>query len=273
MLLAGSLLILALAPPTEETAAAEPDPSAEAQTEPAAPEVVHLETRVAASPAGNFSNLKGRFRIHLDGNVFTFQHQREWFENDHVPSDDIEDVSNSFGGAIGQYNVGLGVGYGITDGLVVGAKLGLGFNHNRRLDKNPDNIGPDQIDSNLTFLFRPYVEYAFIPGGRFRPFIFAHGGVAGGRSVQTDSDDTGAVINHTISPTLGGGGGLHIFIIPQVSIDVFGEVDHYFTLAKTAVEIDGVIDPDLGDPDYDRAIQTTEFGVLLGISLWFGGGS
>jgi hypothetical protein len=171
---------------------------------------------------------------------------------------------------LGRYNFGLGLGYGITDGLVVGMKLGLGFNSLTSIDKDPLFMGPNSINNSLSFLVRPYVEYAFIPGGRFRPFVFVHGGVAGTRFVQTDSDDTTTLTGQSISPTLGGGGGLHIFVIPQLSIDVFGEVDHYFTMSRSKIEVDGVPDPDL-DYDYNRDSMETEFSVLAGLSLWFGG--
>lgn len=266
-------LILALSPPTGDTVdASEPvDDAADAAVDADTTEVVHLESRVAASPGtGAASNIKGRFRIHLDGNLFAFQHERDWFESD-VPNDQIEDVRNRVGFGVGQYNFGLGLGYGITDGLIVGMKLGIGFNSTTQIDKDPLFNGPDAINNSLNFLVRPYVEYAFIPGGRFRPFVFVHGGVAGSRSVTTDSDNSAALIAHTIAPTLGGGGGLHIFVIPQLSIDVFGEVDHSFVLSKSRLEIDGVLDPNDNDIDYNRNNQVTEFSVLAGLSLWFGG--
>ncbi|MFV8753941.1 hypothetical protein ACNOYE_25630 [Nannocystaceae bacterium ST9] len=273
-------LLLALSPPDDATsrpvddapASDAADTDADASADADTIEVVHLEQRVAASPTtGAASNMKGRFRIHLDGNVFGFSHRREWFESDHMPTDDVEDVTNTVGFGVGRYNFGVGLGYGITDGLIVGAKLGLGFSHSRYDPNNPPPIDPDAVSNDLTFLFRPYVEYAFIPGGRFRPFLFVHGGVAGGHSVLTDTERTGATLTTSVSPTLGGGGGVHIFVIPQVSIDVFAEVDHYFQLSKTKIEVDGEIDPDLGDPDYGRSAQLTEFNVLLGLSLWSGG--
>ena len=280
-------VILVLSPPSVDPNAIEPEranPEAveldaieleSLDSDPAnsdeAVEVVHLEQRVAAgSGTGGASNMQGRFRIHLDGNLFSFRHQREWFEPDHMPADDIEDVINSVGFGIGQHNFGLGLGYGITDGLVVGVKLGLGFNHSRAQDRGPGLVGPDSINNTTNFVVLPYVEYAFIPGGRFRPFIYVHGGVGGSHFVQTDSDKTGAVIGNSVSPVIGGGGGLHIFIIPQVSVDLFGEVDQYFTLTKSKVEVNGVIDTTVAN-DYARDSLLTEFSVLAGLSLWFGG--
>jgi hypothetical protein len=275
MLVLPCSLVLALSPPVEAEVPVDAVDDATAAVEPV--EVVHLESRVAASPAnGAASNIKGRFRIHLDGNLFAFQHRRDWFEPDHMPDNDIEDVDNTIGLGIGQYNLGLGLGYGITDGLIVGLKLGVGFRHTRYKDFDPDPDplldGPDTIINQTTFLVRPYVEYAFIPGGRFRPFVFVHGGVAGGRGVVTDSDDTASTLTHTVAPTLGGGGGLHIFVIPQLSVDVIGEVDHYFQLGKTDFFVDGEPLPMAPDPEYTRSAQLTELSVLIGLSLWLGGG-
>jgi hypothetical protein len=281
MLMLPCSLVLALSPPDEAPADAVQDADVVVEAESAGPpepepiDVVHVEQRVAASPGtGAASNIKGKFRIHLDGNVFAFQHRREWFEPD-VDPDEIEDTSNTVGFGIGQYNFGLGLGYGITDGLIVGMKVGVGFSHTRDHDNVPvpDPVEPpDAVYNNVNFLVRPYVEYAFIPGGRFRPFIFVHGGVAGSRFVITDADGNGHNIVHTVGPTLGGGGGLHMFIIPQLSIDVFGEIDHSFVLGRQRILIDGEPPPMTPDPEYVRSHMLTEFSVLVGLSLWFGPG-
>lgn len=280
MLMLPCSLVLALSPPVDAEAEAPADAVEDASVESEQPvepepvEVVHLERRVAASPGtGAASNIKGRFRIHLDGNVFAFQHRRDWFEPDHMPENDIEDVTNTVGFGVGQYNFGLGVGYGITDGLIVGIKVGLGFSHTRYkdFDPEPDPVYvPDSINNQTNFLVRPYVEYAFIPGGRFRPFIFVHGGIAGTRFVSTDTDDTAANITHVIGPTLGGGGGVHIFVIPQLSIDILGEVDHSFLLGRSETLVDGEPLPMAPNPEYLRSAQLTELSVLVGLSLWFG---
>jgi hypothetical protein len=221
----------------------------------------------ALGPASSYS-LLGRFRVHVDGTVFGFSHYKEWFEDDVDPME-VEDVQNRVGLGVGQQNFGVGLGYGITDGLVVGAKLGLGFNHVQLVNDDPIDA-PDQIGRSLTWMFRPYVEYAFIPGGRFRPFVFVHGGVGGTRTLGTDTGDmAGKVINHTLLGTIGGGGGLHAFIVPQVSVDVFLEVDHYFAQDRTRILDENGDPPPMSlEPEYLRAYQQTDVGALVGLSLW-----
>lgn len=218
-------------------------------------------------PASSYSML-GRFRVHVDGTVFGFSHYKEWFEDDVDPME-VEEVVNTVGLGVGLQNFGIGVGYGITDGLVVGAKLGIGFSHTQAVQDDPTDL-PDIVNRNVRWLFRPYVEYAFIPGGRFRPFVFVHGGVGGNRSLDTTTADlTGKVINHTLLGTLGGGGGLHAFIVPQVSVDVFLEVDHSFAQNRARIlDENGDPPPMSPDPEYLRAYQLTDVSAMLGLSLW-----
>lgn len=271
-----ALSSLAFEPPAEDPLAADPladdEPEASEDEEPAGDgggdgggdEGDELE---ALGPASGFS-LLGRFRVHVDGTVFGFSHTKEWFEDD-VDPDEIEDVVNSVGLGVGVQNFGVGLGYGITDGLVVGAKLGLGFTHTQNVQDEPID-GPDALNRSIRWLFRPYVEYAFIPGGRFRPFVFVHGGVGGNRSVDATTDAmTGKLINHTLLGTIGGGGGLHAFIVPQVSVDVFLEVDHYFAQNRARIlDENGDPPPMTPDPEYLRAYQQTDVSAMLGLSLW-----
>jgi hypothetical protein len=266
---------LAFEPPAEDPIAA--DPLAEDEPDASEDESSADESSAgdeggddeldALGPASSYS-LLGRFRVHVDGTVFGFSRYKDWFEDDVDPME-VEDVYHSVGLGVGQQNFGVGVGYGITDGLVVGAKLGLGFNNTHVVNDEPID-GPDPVARNLTWLFRPYVEYAFIPGGRFRPFVFVHGGVGGNRTLNTDNGDmAGKVINHTLLGTLGGGGGLHAFIVPQVSVDVFLEVDHYFAQSRTRIlDENGDPPPMSPEPEYLRAYQQTDVGALVGLSLW-----
>lgn len=269
---------LAFEPPAEDPIAADPLAEDEPETteeEPADDEGGGDEgggdeggdELEALGPASGYS-LLGRFRVHVDGTLFGFSHYKEWFEDDVDPME-VEEIQNRVGLGIGQQNFGVGLGYGITDGLVVGAKLGLGFNRVQVVNDDPIDA-PDQIGRSLTWMFRPYVEYAFIPGGRFRPFVFVHGGVGGTRTLGTDTGDmAGKIINHTLLGTLGGGGGLHAFIVPQVSVDVFLEVDHYFAQTRTKIlDENGDPPPMSPEPEYLRAYQQTDVSALVGLSLW-----
>lgn len=265
---------LAFEPPGGDTSTDDPiaaDPLAESPDEAPdddAPDDSSDDSELEAlEPTSDFS-LLGRFRVHVDGNVFGFSHYKEWFEDD-VDPDEVEDVINSVGLGVGRQNFGVGLGYGITDGLVVGAKLGLGFTHQQLVQDQPID-GPDQLNRNLQWLLRPYVEYAFIPGGRFRPFVFVHGGVGGGRDVNTETGDAaGKLISHTLLGTVGGGGGLHAFIVPQVSVDLFAEVDHYFAQTRTRIlDENGEPPPMSPEPEYLRAYQQTDLSLLVGLSLW-----
>lgn len=269
---------LAFEPPAEDPIAADPlaeDEPEQTEEEPADDEGggdegggdEGGEELEALGPASGYS-LLGRFRVHVDGTLFGFSHYEEWFEDDVDPME-VEEIQNRVGLGIGQQNFGVGLGYGITDGLVVGAKLGLGFNRVQVVNDDPIDA-PDQIGRSLTWMFRPYVEYAFIPGGRFRPFVFVHGGVGGTRTLNTDTGDmAGKIINHTLLGTLGGGGGLHAFIVPQVSVDVFLEVDHYFAQTRTKIfDENGDPPPMSPEPEYLRAYQQTDVGAMVGLSLW-----
>ncbi len=214
-----------------------------------------------AAPPPTF-DLRRQIRVHLGGNLLYFNHYEDWFEDG---ADENELAVDSFGFNLTPPGFRLGLGYGITDGLVVGAELALGFSNRRFDDGQP--IQPDTVWRELDYTLRPYVEYAFIPGGRFRPNLFVQGGVGGRRSVETDAAQSFMFVDHYLSSTIGGGGGVHMFIIPQLSIDLAADVNHYWTHQR--------IDEDYPLPDsdqYTRSHQQTVVGVQLGLSLWFGVG-
>ncbi len=153
--------------------------------------------------------------------------------------------------------IGFGLGYVFADDrAVLGAKLGLSI----------DGLA---IDSDARTVavggrFVPYFHWMFRPDRWLRPYAEARVGL-GGSTVSTDSDLVGRSTGHVIYPILGAGGGVHFFAREWFSIDVGLNVDYAAPFTRRTFE-----DDEMEDTDFDKAADVVNFGVLLGMSMWFG---
>lgn len=140
------------------------------------------------------------------------------------------------------------MGYGLTEGLVIGGLAQLGGSN---LDSNWEQTA-DTENSLFEFGLYPKIEYMFIPGGRVRPFV---GGGLG--LLVRNADDSGTESSVTAFG-LWGRGGLRYFVSPAVSLDP----------TLTLSWLTGSGDYDAGN--LDGNISVTRLGVALGagISIW-----
>ena len=150
---------------------------------------------------------------------------------------------------LGQPHVGIGFGYTVTDGLVIGTVAALGYT----------KVEVDGTDTN-TFLFRllATIEYAFLTG-RIRPFIGGALGLVGQTlelEVRGDNPES-----WWLTFALSASGGCHFFLTDSFAID---------TMVYGSFLIGG------GEErwgDYDENLDVIGFEVVfaLGLSGWFGG--
>lgn len=199
------------------------------------------------------SETQGRLGIRLD----TAQFGVEW---DRVRQADpvIERRHTDYGFGVGGDQFGFGGSLGLGRGLVVGLGLGLAYYGQRRRGDDLDAFGfgeSRRFEPHLAYRVRGRLEYAFAAGRRARPFVFVHGGLAGQQGswrVATGAIGSGDILR----PTLGGGLGVHLFVAPRFSFDLFAQIDHAFeTQPRASVDAPGF----------------TQLGAAagLGVSTWF----
>ncbi|HUT78768.1 MAG TPA: hypothetical protein VM285_13820, partial [Polyangia bacterium] len=137
----------------------------------------------------------------------------------------------------------VGFGVALIPNLVLGARLTMAF----------VNMDDDFAEDPDLFVMgvSPYLEYVFLDG-TWRPFVTGVVGTEGWFG-EIGNDD------YWLASFVGGaGGGLHVFIVPQFSIDATA----LFTFAVGGGEWD------TGRGDDDIGYHSIEVGVLLGLSGW-----
>lgn len=207
-------------------------------------------------------------RIHIDSEALG----GAWTSADGDPEGDGNDNGNSvsFGAGVARSSlldsgpavfsrplIGVGLGYVFADDrAILGAKLGLsvdGF----AIDSSARTVA---IGGRLV----PYFQWMFRPDRWLRPYAEARLGF-GGTAASQDVEVVGRTTGHVVYPTLGAGGGVHFFAREWFSLDVGFNVDYAAPFTRTTFE-----DDDLEDTDFDKAADVVNFGVLLGMSVWFG---
>jgi hypothetical protein len=187
---------------------------------------------------------KGTIRLHLESTLFSF------FKGELDPDGrgdiDLEGVAFGPGApgheySLGRYSVGLGVT--LIPDLVLGARVTMAMTH-----RDDDFAGETDL---FVMGVSPYLEYVFLDG-RWRPFVTGIVGTEGWFG-ELGNDD------YWLANFVGGaGGGLHVFLVSQFSIDATA----LFTFAVGG----GEQDTGRGDDDID--FHSVEIGVLLGLSGW-----
>lgn len=213
--------------------------------------------------------IEGRHRLHIDTDIFAWRRAISWSDQPDVLDGERErqDTFNLIGGApilaVGGVgppgNFGLGYGYGVTDKVVIGARLGLGWQH--RSTPEPDGAA----SSSLGYWFSPYFEYVFRPGTRVRPFLGARLGLTGSVGATRTGDMVGRV--GTIGPIFGAGVGVHAFVTERVSIDPGITFDYALLWSRAAV----TPMPTGAEPEpFERAAQVPNLAAMISLSVWLG---
>lgn len=205
-----------------------------------------------------------RFRLHADTEFFGFTHI-----DDETGMDPVD--TNIVGFGIGRPPLldtnffvrpvwGVGFGYAfLQQRAVVGARLAFAV----------DGIfDDDDVDDDSTTLvaglFVPYFRWIFLPGRTFRPYVEGRFGLGGSTSTFRAASDT-RMTTSTIYPTVGAGGGVHIFIIDAFSVDLGLNVDYLAPHSKTTNEVMGMID----EGDFEQDSNVVNLAALAGFSVWF----
>jgi hypothetical protein len=156
---------------------------------------------------------------------------------------------------VSQTNWGLGqqfvaeIGYGVNDGLVLGAVVELaGVSSTTEIEA----LNQETDTSQLVFILGPKLDYMFAPDSRVRPFLSAMAGLV------IDSLDTGVAERSLTGFQLQGRAGLRAFVTEAFSIDPA------LFLGWTKASGELTIDQTENDLDYSGV----SFGVTLGLSGW-----
>ncbi|MBC8072254.1 MAG: hypothetical protein IAG13_28290 [Deltaproteobacteria bacterium] len=206
-----------------------------------------------------------RLRVHVDTEVLG----GAWSRTEAADGSGNEDTI-SFGGGLARPSLldngtavfsrpvfGFGLGYVFADDhAVLGAKLAFTV--------DGYNIDSDANTVALGGRFVPYFQWMFMPEHWVRPYVEVRVGF-GGSSATQDLEDTGKTTGLVIYPMVGAGGGLHLFPREWFSVDLGLNVDYVAPYTRTTYR-----DDDQDDTDFDKAADVVNFGVLLGMSVWFG---
>ncbi len=246
----------------------------------AAPQSVHAAPSASGSisagagasgkATGGLAAVDKRVRVHISTDVFSLVH----FNPDGA-NNDFNTTRLGFG--IGRRTLldwpTGGVGGGVTSigvgGVILGGHGVIGGQFAFAVD------GLDVADDGGTAIegrFVPYFNYMFNPSGRITPFVGAHFGLGGGAYTDLIDDpfnpgNSIRVTTNVIYPVVGAQGGVHIFVVPAVSIDALVNFDYMAPFGRSAT--DGGMDPD-DDEDYDKIgdIINVAF-IRAGLSVWF----
>lgn len=243
-----------------------------------------VTTPASAAEADPENRVKGKLRFHVDTDFFGWTHSRNFTDEPGAAIDANNRVGFGFarplpgdnglgiglGGVVTSGSMfGLGLGYGITPYLILGARMGLSFDHLSSPGDRPNKTTYNYFST----LFTPYLEILPLPRGRVLPFILVRSGFQaaafGVRNSVSDPFLGAGGLNRTsvIAPTIGVGGGAHFLLTDHFSLDASLMFDYRWFFAKSRVS------PDNGPSvttDWDKAgLQSFTLGAVLGFSVWF----
>jgi hypothetical protein len=135
-------------------------------------------------------------------------------------------------------------------------------------DIDVDDIGEDRQSVDFGGEFIPYFQYIFLPDRRVRPYLEGRFGIIGGtriRDVDVLELEDVRESRTTVAPTVGGGAGLHIWLIDEFSIDVALNADYWAPFTQVG------FDEDVGDidSDFNRTGDAVNVSLMTGLSVWF----
>ena len=197
--------------------------------------LVVLGTMMFAAPASaqESQSIRG-LRLHLETSLFGV-------DSSTATPDGADEGSTtttiSFGPSA--QGLGFGVGFGITDNLVIGGNLVLNYTSTKREGSDAHGFADVKL--------MPYLEFLF-GSGSVRPFI------GGALMMELQSgEDYGAQLFG-----LAGLGGVHVFMTDSVSLDFSGRL--YFEAGSSSV--------DVGPATADASLTSVGLLVLAGVSGW-----
>jgi hypothetical protein len=227
----------------------------------------------AAAPAASRAK---RFRLHADTEVFGVTH--------------FDDRTRPAAGRVDSTLVGFGIGRPTLadSGACVGAGLGicvlgvrplwgLGFGFafaeqravvGARFAFTADGIFNDN-DTRFAVVggqFIPYFRWIFMPGRTIRPYVEGRFGLGGGNVSFRDDEGDERSRYGVIYPTLGAGGGMHIFILDAFSLDLGLNLDYLAPHTRSRTRLIGDL---TSEQDWEQSANVVNFGVLAGFSVWF----
>lgn len=240
----------------------------------------------AAAPADSENRVHRRFRFHVDTDAVGWTHGRE-FPVEGAEVSRVNTVGLGFARPLqgdkpvagadpffgtGTSMFGLGLGYGISPYLILGARVGLSFDH----IGTPTDSPVKNTSNYFSTIFTPYLEILPLPRGKILPFILVRSGFNAAALGDRNKGDNGLFQVDTldrrslIAPTLGVGAGAHFLITDFFSIDASLMFDYrwYFAKNLTADHVAGTS----VSTDWTKAWQSFTLGAVLGFSVWFGGG-
>lgn len=179
-------------------------------------------------------SIDGALRLHLETGFLGFQSETT-NEDGPPPSETTKTVT--FGP--GTTGLGFGLGYGISDNLVIGGNVTLQY-----ISIDPEGPGSG-TGSNITLI--PYIEVLF-GSGSVRPFV------GGALLLSSDSFED----RSTALFGLAGIGGAHIFITDSYSLDLGGRL--FFVAGSSS--------HDTGGGSVDTSISRVGLIALIGVSGW-----
>jgi opacity protein-like surface antigen len=199
--------------------------------------LIALGAIVLSASSASAQLIDGSLRLHLELPVLGYQ-------SSEIKADGADEGTTTgiFSIGPGETTLGLGLGYGVSEMIVLGTNLAL-----QHSSIKPDE-GPAVSATGVQIL--PYLEVVF-GEGTTRPFV---GGQLMLQLTSTENTDTTLF-------GLGALGGVHIFLTDSFSFDVSGRL-YYMTGTSTFDS-----DDDLAD---ELETDVSELGVLLliGLSGW-----
>lgn len=280
-------LLLALATPLAAQAAGtrtQPDPNddvVDTETTAVEPGVATTVTRTEVSmvPVAvvrdddiDVGRIEGRHRLHIESDAFAWRRWSSWTGND--ADDKARGTTDSLGvlggapmfgvpGTGPAGNVTFGYGYGIRERLIIGARLGVGWQQFSSPDR--DKFARRTLAYNLT----PYVEIVFRPGFKVRPFLGARVGVGGSSFTDVTGDLTTST--STIGPVFGASAGLHGFVTERVSLDLALSFDYALAYARNKTSGTDAMNMNVDQKtDFARSARLPNVALVVGMSIWLG---
>ncbi|MBN2530265.1 MAG: hypothetical protein JXR76_27995 [Deltaproteobacteria bacterium] len=177
----------------------------------------------------------GKFRLHMSQTFVEVA-------TGEVNPDGLD--NREYGGleiGVGMDRMGFGFGFALGGKLLLGAKVSLG--------QESGDWHPGSEEDHFQISGIPYLEFVFLTT-RIRPFAKVMLGIEGARW-----EDGGGFWGLV----MGGGGGLHFFLAPSVSIDADLELGFRFGTGHW---------DESPAPDRDFSHWRFSFATLVGLSAW-----
>lgn len=216
--------------------------------------------------------IEGRHRLHIDTDAFAWRRWTSWTGNETDDKARSSTDSLSILGGAPMFgvpgtgpagNVTFGYGYGIRERLVIGARLGVGWQQFTAPDREK------AAKRAVAYNFTPYIELVLRPGFKVRPYLGARVGLGGSSLTDVAGDVT--TRSSTLGPVLGVSGGIHAFVTERVSIDAALSFDYALAYARNKVTNAGSDNMIMDQKtDFARTARLPNVALVVGLSVWLG---